>query len=280
MMDGGASRSYRAYCIRFDDDTSVAWSHNESFSVSGYKKLTLKQIKIVAGPNTHVLRRDEHGDGDDDTRLGGAAAGSGDPKKPPPRLTSLRALAMDKTRDQVFRWTKDGLRLEQHAQALQHEITTLRADHSRMSGDYQYAVSRYDESRLDARERTQAMKDQASMQRDITSAATKLRQQQVLYRQVAGEKLKTLSLKGLRAAIGSSTKLRRNFEAALRAYPLNGRFCDELFRVVWSLENLAELNFRHLRAPPLEAGLIAWLLNDWRTQVRGLAACMRACVRA
>ena len=263
MDEGGASRAHKAYCIRCDGDTSVAWSHNESFAGTGYKKLTQKQISIVAGSSTHVLRRDDGDGGGDEDAL---VVSSGDPKKP--RLTSLRSLAVEKTCDSVFRWTKDGLRLEQHVHALQQEITTLKADHARMSSDYSYNLSRYDADRLnDARDRTQAMKDQANLQRDIAATAAKLRQQQVLYRQVLGEKMKTLSLKGLRTTLGGGTKLRGRMEAAMRA-ALNGRFCDELFRVMWSLENLEEVNFKHLRAPPLEAGLIAWVLNDWRTKVR------------
>jgi len=234
----------KAFCIRCDGGKQIAWSANESFSVSGYKRLSDREIQVIAS-GKHHLRIDLH-EADDKPHL------------------SLRGLALQSTKEAIFRWSKDGLRLEQHQYALEHEIMSLRTSLREAHYEYGFVSNNYNEDKMDARQRTVAMKEQAKWQREISNLSTKLRGKQLMYQRVLTDQLYNLTLRRVRESIDES--MRPAFEQYLRQ-SLNGKFCDALFRFMWTSSSLEHLEFKHMRLTKVESGIVAWLLNNWRTKV-------------
>eukprot|EP00750_Incisomonas_marina_P031829 INCI8320.2.p1 GENE.INCI8320.2~~INCI8320.2.p1 ORF type:complete len:280 (+),score=59.58 INCI8320.2:57-842(+) len=256
MADEDYSRFRKAYCIRFDGGTKIAWSSSSSFDAGGYKKLSDAQVKMLA-EGTHLLRSERDENDREKSHL------------------NLLGPALEKTRDAIFRWPKDGIRVDQHVYALQHQIMSLKEALSRAQNDYGFALSKYDEERMSAKERTQSMREQANLQREVSTLSVQFHQKQAALSIALRTRQLNLTLRDLR--VSTVGKLRRELEDLLRQ-SLDQRFCDELFRVMWSNDALQCVRFCHMRLSKKEPGLIAWLLNHFRTKVgRDVLQCGGIC---
>ena len=224
-------RLRKAYCIRYTGGTRVAWSSSEAYvtavqngSGKGRGKLLSDERIETLATGTHELRNDLN---------------ENDHK---PHL-SLRTAALEATAAAVLRWQSEGIKLDQHQYSIQHEIVTLRRTVQAASRQKAVLAAKYDEKRMDAKQRTASLKERSRLQQEISSSMSRITVQQRSYRDVTSKQLRSLPLQRLRHSLGP--QMRSELESQLRKL-LSKRFCDKLFNVVWDTGALETLRFEYM----------------------------------